>query len=92
MIIGPIVTLKNTASRIAGRASHAAIGEALDERIEVQSEDEIGALAHAFNTMVENLRTAMQQLNVQEKTDSGHSQFDRRWDLDDRRQGNRFDR
>jgi PAS domain S-box-containing protein len=67
MIIGPIVTLKDTASRIAGRASHAAIGEALDERIEVRSEDEIGALAHAFNKMIENLRTAMQQLNVQEK-------------------------
>ncbi len=67
MIIGPIVALKNTAANIAGRASLAEIGEALDERIEVRSDDEIGALADAFNKMVENLRLSMEKLEIAEK-------------------------
>ncbi len=67
MIIGPIETLKNAATKIAAHASSATIGQGLDERIDVQSEDELGALAHAFNTMVENMRAAMEKLDVAEK-------------------------
>ncbi|NNE00313.1 MAG: PAS domain S-box protein [Pirellulaceae bacterium] len=67
MIIGPIETLKNTAARIASRTSVATLGEALDERIDVFSEDELGTLAQSFNQMVENLRNAMEHLDVAEK-------------------------
>ena len=66
-IVGPIETLKKTASKIADHASSATIGEALDERIEVHSNDELGALAHAFNTMIGNMHAAMQKLDVAEK-------------------------
>jgi PAS domain S-box-containing protein len=67
MIIEPIETLKNTASRIASRSSLTTIGEALDERIDVHSQDELGTLAHAFNMMVENLQLAMEKLHLEEK-------------------------
>lgn len=67
MIVGPIETLKKAASKISDHASIARLGEALDERIVVRSEDELGALAHAFNKMVESLRAAMEKLHVQEQ-------------------------
>ncbi|MCS7466819.1 methyl-accepting chemotaxis protein [Stieleria sp. ICT_E10.1] len=66
-IVGPIETLKKTASKIAEHASSATIGEALDERIDVHSNDELGALAHAFNTMIGNMHAAMEKLDVAEK-------------------------
>ncbi|PAY21266.1 hypothetical protein CKO51_01430 [Rhodopirellula sp. SM50] len=66
-IVGPIETLKKTASKIAEHASSATIGEALDERIDVHSNDELGALARAFNTMIENMHAAMEKLDVAEK-------------------------
>ncbi|QDV40997.1 Frizzy aggregation protein FrzCD [Stieleria neptunia] len=66
-IVGPIETLKKTASKIADHASSATIGEALDERIKVDSNDELGALAHAFNTMIGNMHAAMEKLDVAEK-------------------------
>ncbi|WP_182865363.1 methyl-accepting chemotaxis protein [Stieleria mannarensis] len=67
MIVGPIESLKNTASKIAAHASSASIGQALDERIEVHSKDELGALALAFNTMIGNMHAAMDKLDVAEK-------------------------
>ncbi|WP_372894793.1 methyl-accepting chemotaxis protein [Stieleria sp.] len=66
-IVGPIETLKKTASKIAEHASSATIGEALDERIDVHSNDELGALARAFNTMIGNMHAAMEKLDVAEK-------------------------
>ncbi len=71
MIVGPIETLKNAASNIASRFSGSSfdegLGEALDEKIEVTSRDELGALAYSFNQMVENLRTTMEKLRIEEK-------------------------
>ncbi len=67
MIMGPIEALKTAASKIAAQASIATMGEALNERIQVHSEDELGALAGAFNKMVENLSAAMEKLNVEEQ-------------------------
>lgn len=66
-IIGPIKSIRDVASRIAGGASTESGGGVLDERIEVRSRDELGELATAFNKMVENLRSAMDKLSVEEK-------------------------
>lgn len=55
-IIRPIRTLTNTA---------AAISEGdLDRRVNIQSADEIGMLANAFNNMTDRLRTTLYDLQV----------------------------
>ena len=66
-IIGPIQTIRNAATRIASNTSTSSLASALDERIDVQSKDELGELARAFNQMVENLRAATERLSVEEK-------------------------
>ncbi|MEO8494796.1 MAG: methyl-accepting chemotaxis protein, partial [Planctomycetota bacterium] len=66
-IIGPIQTIRDAATRIATNTSTASLSSALDERIDVQSQDELGELARAFNQMVENLQAATERLSVEEK-------------------------
>ncbi len=67
MIIGPIEALKNAAARISSRVSVDSLAEALHETNHIKSQDELGALAGAFGRMVENLRTALEKLSVEEK-------------------------
>lgn len=55
-IISPINILKNKAIVVSNGN--------LTERINIQSKDEIGELAHAFNTMTINLRQLIEQINV----------------------------
>ncbi len=66
-IIGPIQTIRDAATRIAGNTSASSLASALDERIDVQSTDELGELARAFNQMVENLQEATLRLSIEEK-------------------------
>ena len=66
-IIHPIQAMRDTASRIATNTSTSTLASALAERIEVQSRDELGELARAFNQMVANLQAATERLSVEEK-------------------------
>ncbi|EMI16326.1 methyl-accepting chemotaxis protein [Rhodopirellula maiorica SM1] len=65
-IIGPLETMRNVASRISGMASTASI-DGLNERINIQSNDELGALASAFNQMVENMQSTLGRLSYEER-------------------------
>ncbi|TWU10398.1 Methyl-accepting chemotaxis protein PctB [Novipirellula galeiformis] len=65
-IIGPLETMRSVASRIAGLASTGAI-EGLDERIEIKANDELGAMAAAFNQMVENMQSTLGRLSHEER-------------------------
>lgn len=65
-IIGPLETMRNVASRIAAVASGASI-DGLNERIEIKSHDELGALATAFNQMVENMQSTLDRLSYEER-------------------------
>lgn len=66
-IIRPIEALKNAAAKVSSEVSLASLDEALEESLKITSQDELGALAKDFNQMVENLRTAIERLSVEEK-------------------------
>ncbi|MCM2374417.1 methyl-accepting chemotaxis protein [Aporhodopirellula aestuarii] len=65
-IIGPIEKMRRVATKIADHASTGSLG-LLDERIELKSNDELGALATAFNQMVENMQISLKRLSEEEK-------------------------
>lgn len=65
-IFRPVELLKNAATRIAGGAQSATIGQALEERIVIPSQNEFSQLADAFNQMVENLRSAMLKVSEEQ--------------------------
>ncbi|MFG0261692.1 MAG: methyl-accepting chemotaxis protein [Novipirellula sp. JB048] len=65
-IVGPLQTMRSVASRIAAAASSGLI-EGLDERIETSANDELGALATAFNQMVENMQLTLARLSHEER-------------------------
>ena len=65
-IMRPIDTLKNVATRIADQSSEAKLSAALDEKIPVHSDDELGAMAVAFNKMIDNLRSAIGRLQSEQ--------------------------
>jgi PAS domain S-box-containing protein len=66
-IIHPIQAMRDMASRIATNTSTSSLTNALAERIDIQSSDELGELARAFNQMVANLQAATERLSVEEK-------------------------
>lgn len=66
-IIQPIQSMRKIATRIAANTSTSSLSDALSERIDVQTSDEFGELARAFNQMVENLQLATERLSVEEK-------------------------
>jgi PAS domain S-box-containing protein len=66
-IIHPIQVMRDMATRIAANTSTSSLTSALAERIDIQSSDELGELARAFNQMVANLQAATERLSVEEK-------------------------
>ena len=67
MIISPIEALKHAAGKVSSQVSASTLSEALEETSNIKSRDELGALAHAFSQMIENLRTTLQKLSSEEK-------------------------
>ncbi|TWU34287.1 methyl-accepting chemotaxis protein [Novipirellula artificiosorum] len=65
-IFRPIEALKNTATRIAQQAESGADTEAMQSQIDVTSQDELGQLASALSQMVETLRTALQNISLEQ--------------------------
>ena len=66
-IFRPLALLKNAATRIASQSDAASIDLALDERLEISSEDELGQLAGAFRQMVNTLRLATERLSIEQR-------------------------
>jgi PAS domain S-box-containing protein len=66
-IFRPLALLKNAATRIASQADAASVDLALDERLEISSEDELGQLAGAFRQMVSTLRLAAERLSIEQR-------------------------
>ncbi|QEG39213.1 methyl-accepting chemotaxis protein [Roseimaritima ulvae] len=65
-IIGPIEKMRRIATRIAENATRGLFDQ-LDERIELRSQDELRALATAFNQMIENMQATLLRLAEEER-------------------------
>lgn len=65
-IFRPVKALKNAATRIAEQAGTKSIGRALEQPLEISSDDELGQLARAFQQMVHTLRSATEQISLEQ--------------------------